>query len=128
LNDLAAIGEHNFLCQIGNENFNELSAYNENDNLKLAEVKIKSNIFVSNYMHAKIIAKNGKHITAMPEEYIRDELKTGKLVRILPEYYFGYINFYLLKNIEDSDPRFIKFKEFIDECMKNLPQLEIIDI
>ena len=124
--DLLSTTQHNFLCQIGNENFNELTVYSEDNNQKVSDLKIKSNIFLSNYMHAKIIARNGKYITAMPEEYIRDELRAGKLIRVLPEYYFGYISFYLLKNIEDSDARFVRFKEFIDDCMRNIDHQLIV--
>lgn len=120
LSNFTSVDKHNFLCQsvASNTMFNELSMFRESDNIKIGNIKIKSNIHLSNYMHAKIIIKNGDYIAAMPEEYIKSELDCGEFIRILPEYYFGYINFYLLKNIEDSDARFIKFREFIDDCMR----------
>ncbi len=119
LSDFTSVDKHNFLCQSVGSNtiFNELSVFRESDDIKIGDIKIRSNIHLSNYMHAKIIMKNGEYITAMPEEYVRSELDRGEFIRVLPEYYFGYINFYLLKNVEDSDVRFIKFREFIDDCM-----------
>ena len=119
LSDFTSVDKHSFLCQsVGSStSFNELSVFRESDDIKIGDIKIRSNIHLSNYMHAKIIMKNGEYITAMPEEYVRSELDRGEFIRVLPEYYFGYINFYLLKNVEGSDVRFIKFREFIDDCM-----------
>ena len=81
---------------------------------------IKSNpqFFVNNFADAKIFAMNHNGISCLPLHYIKDEIKQGKLVRVLDNYHAGIMDYYLLRNIAENDPRFIVFNNALSASLR----------
>ncbi len=96
------------------------TVFHESDDSVAEVVASNDRIAINHYMFAKQLILAGNIIGSLPESYIKDELKTGQLVRIMPEYHLGYTNYYLLSNIDKLDPRFMCFNKFLEECIKKV--------
>ena len=94
--------------------------FNEDTN-ETYEVPNEFRLRANSHDHTKIMLAAGDVIAGMPEEAIIQELESGEFVRLLPNYNFGYMTYYMLRNIEASDMRYKVFNEFIKSCMAKLP-------
>ena len=72
---------------------------------------------------SKILVADGHAISGIPEEAVVAELESGEFIRVMPDYHFGYITYYMLRNLDASDRRYKIFDEFIKNCMAKLPAL-----
>lgn len=77
-------------------------------------------LHVSSFFEAKVMVENGLAIAGYPEEAIKSKLLSGELVRIMPQYHLGYVPYYLLRNIANTDPRYIAFEAFLNQCLARL--------
>lgn len=80
-------------------------------------VELNTQFYVNNFLESKNYVYNNHGISAFPLHYIQDELDDGRLIRLLPEYHAGIIDYYLLRNIPEHDQRFIVFLEFLQQCL-----------
>lgn len=88
-------------------------------------IKTTPQIFVNNFVESKIFVANHQGIAGFPLHYIRDELASGALVRLLPEYYVGMMNYYLMRNIAESDRRYQVFYSFLMDCLREFDLIAI---
>ena len=81
---------------------------------------LKSNpqFFVNNFADAKIFAMNHNGITCLPQHYIEYEIRLGNLVRVLSNYHAGVMDYYLLRNIAENDPRFLLFNNVLSASLR----------
>lgn len=90
-------------------------------NVKTAEtylVKLKPKIFFANFNECKSFVLENNGIAGIPYSMIQKELETGRVMRLIPDWHAGVINYYLMRNIADNDPRYVVFLKFIHECLQ----------
>lgn len=87
---------------------------------KAIEVNQADRLMVNNFMQGMSIMKEGHAICCLPEDSVKSGLASGEIIRALPDYYLGYMTFYMLRNIDETDLRFKVFNEFIKSCMNKL--------
>ena len=102
---------------------NKIRLYSLNDNY--LEVKIQSKIVLSSYVEAKSFVMNHQGVADLPQFLIDAEIKSGKLIQLFPEYHTGFIDYYLMRNINEND---IKYKVFIDYIYKIFENLSDNDL
>lgn len=76
----------------------------------------RGRFFTNNALHNKRIALSGHAIAGGWDELFAEELKSGSLIRLFPEYTFGTLSFYLLKLTEYDNAAVRTFLEFLNEC------------
>ena len=72
----------------------------------------------NNALQSKQFAMSGHAIAGGWDIVFTKELATGDIIKVLPEYNFGEINFYLIRLNEYENPLITTFIQFIDECIK----------
>ncbi len=50
---------------------------------------------------------------------VEKAINEGKYIRVLPDYSFEKLDFYMLKRVQD-DPKINAFGDFIEECLVGL--------
>lgn len=83
-------------------------------------VKNPVNLKVNSFIESKIMVETHCIISGLPEESVKQELLSGELINVFPDYHFGLIDYYVIRNIEIDDPRFIAFNQFLNECINRL--------
>jgi DNA-binding transcriptional LysR family regulator len=81
-------------------------------------------LFSNNLLHSKKIALQGHAIVIGWDEIFVDELSQGKLEKILPDYDFGTINFYLIRPNRAENKAVNLLIEFLNQCFKNVEKDE----
>lgn len=76
----------------------------------------RGRFFTNNALHNKQIALSGHAIAGGWDELFMEELQSGELIRLFPEYTFGTISFYLLKLTEYDNVAVKAFLEFLESC------------
>jgi len=84
------------------------------------QVPNSTRLMINNFTQGLAIVNSGTAICFVPEESVYDELKSGKLIRVVPDYYLGHMTFYMLRNIDINDLRYKIFDKFIQECIQRL--------
>lgn len=95
---------------------------------EVINIRNKFRVRANNFLMAKHIVDSGHGIAGLPFAFIKDELESGKFVRILPELHAGVVNCYLMRNIEESDIRYKVFYKFLQECLERIPQSQLSPI
>ncbi len=76
----------------------------------------KANIYNNNALHCKPMVLSNKLICGGWDYLFQEELKSGKIIKALPNYSFGELHFYLVR-IQEHNTQLVKtFINFIDEC------------
>lgn len=88
---------------------------------KITTIMLDNKIATNSFMHNLALVDTGEFIAASYEAVLQEDYKTGKYIRLLPDYEFDEFDFYMLKRIED-DPRVNIFANFIEECFKEYNQ------
>lgn len=78
-------------------------------------------IYLNNSIHSVEMALSGKVMAGAWDALVQDELKSGKLVKILPEYSLGEIPCYLVRRPGNPSLLEQRFISFLEECFANLP-------
>lgn len=93
-------------------------------------IRNKFRIRANNFLMAKQIVDSSYGIAGLPFPFIKDELESGRLVRLLPELHAGVVNCYLMRNIEENDIRYKVFYKFLQECLERIPRsnLSTVDL
>ncbi|RLV58458.1 LysR family transcriptional regulator [Parashewanella curva] len=119
-NDITEMPEHNFIVY----RFLDSSAINELPEIdNIAGVKIKGNIHTNNISFARQAALAGKGIVCLPEEYAKQDVSDGKLIRLLSE----VSSFTSQYNIVYPSRSFLSLSasKFIDFVLQEIDKLSI---
>ncbi|MBP9769827.1 MAG: hypothetical protein KBD32_09690, partial [Burkholderiales bacterium] len=110
----------NHLC-VGNINF-DLTTDREVYTLhKSGTVLLFPNhgrLFTNNTLHNRQIALSGQAIAGGWDDFFAAELKSGQLCRVLPDYSFGEITFYLIRLKNHEKSAITTFIKFLDDCIE----------
>ena len=79
-----------------------------------------SPIYINNSIDNIEMARSGHFIINIPEVFITHDLIQGSFVPVLPEYSFGDINFYLIRNNSIHSKLEKVFTDFIDSCFSKV--------
>ena len=74
-------------------------------------------LFTNNTLHNRQIALSGQAIVGGWDDLFAAELKNGQLCRVLPDYSFGEINFYLIRLKNHEKSAITTFIKFLDDCI-----------
>ncbi len=101
---------------------NNLKPINELEvtNLKTGKVTTKlvnnASIYNNNALHCKPMVLSNKLICGGWDYLFQEELKSGEVIKVLPNYSFGELPFYLVRIQEHNTQLIRTFIDFIDEC------------
>ncbi len=110
---VTSIFQDNSICQAA-------YIFKEDNDEVVKKITVPTNIATNDFGFGKLMIDSGEVIGAYNEAYIRDELASGKLIRLLPEYHLGYLDIFLLRNIEEKDHRYQKFLAFLNSSLESL--------
>lgn len=82
-------------------------------------IKIKPKIIYNNFAEAKRFVLSNNGIAALPLSTISHELDNGKLIRLFPDYHVGILSYHLMRNIAETDSRYIVFMQFLQKCLSD---------
>lgn len=82
-------------------------------------IRIKPKIIYNNFVEAKRFVLSNNGIAALPLSTINHELDNGKLIRLFPDYHVGILNYHLMRNIAETDSRYIVFMQFLHKCLSD---------
>ncbi len=77
-------------------------------------------IMVNSSLHTKQLAIGGEIIIGAWDSIVKEELANGQLVKILPEYTFGELPYYLIRLPNSNNARIDAFIQFITDCFANI--------
>ena len=77
-------------------------------------------MYLNNSIHAIDMALHGEIVVGGWDALVQSELDAGKLVKILPEYYFGDIPCYLVRRSGTASLLEQQFINFIEDCFAKL--------
>ena len=75
-----------------------------------------ANVYINNIIHGVQLAKTGHYIVGGWDELITQELKSGELLPVLPEYIFGEMPCYLIRHNHAASNLENLFTEFLVAC------------
>ena len=90
-----------------------------NKTQQITTINVNHTLATNNFIHNLELVETGKFIALFYISAIDKALKAGKYVRILPDYSFEKLDFYMLKRVND-DPKINAFADFIEECLAGL--------
>ena len=80
------------------------------------QITFNPRLSVNNLLHAYEIAQSGEIIVAGWDSLLDPYMKTGEIVKILPEYSFGEIPCYLIRQSMETTALQTAFIDFIERC------------
>ena len=98
----------------------QISIFNEQTNEKTIIEHGNLRLFMNNSDQVMPMVYKGEAIGGVPRDKVFNELASGELIQILPEYYAGVETIYMSWTINKKDLRFKAFTKFIDNCIKKL--------
>ena len=75
-----------------------------------------SRILLNGILHATQLASNDTVIVGTADCLLKDELKSGAMVKVLPNYFFGEVPYYLTRLSNSKNSLTDKFIHFIEDC------------
>lgn len=78
--------------------------YSENDG-STTKLPVEYKLYLNSFIEAKNLVLADMAISGLMENDIKDELASGELVRLLPDYHLGYMNYYLVSKFDSEDVR-----------------------
>ncbi|AUR50860.1 LysR family transcriptional regulator [Aquella oligotrophica] len=121
LNKVEDAYKHFIVCRSDLEGLesNTIKLFSEDD-AKMVELEVKRKITLSSFVEAKSFIMGHQGIAELPEYLVQEELASNQLIRLFPEFHAGYIDYYLLRNINENDPKFKAFMTYINKIFDNL--------
>lgn len=83
-------------------------------------IPIIEKVRITNQVHAKNMIMCDNVIAGIQEKAVLEELANGKIVRVLPDYYLGMLEFFWMTNLNISDARHKAFYTFVMECIAKI--------
>lgn len=90
-----------------------------NKTQQITTINVNYTLATNNFVHNLELVDTGKFIAVFYASNVSSALKSGKYVRVLPDYSFDKLDFYMLKRVPD-DPKINAFANFIEECLATL--------
>ncbi|AUR51641.1 LysR family transcriptional regulator [Aquella oligotrophica] len=78
--------------------------YRENEGSTI-KLPVEYKLYLNSFIEAKNLVLADMAISGLMENDIKDELASGELVRLLPDYHLGYMNYYLVSKFDSEDVR-----------------------
>ncbi|TXI94100.1 MAG: LysR family transcriptional regulator [Neisseriales bacterium] len=92
--------------------------YKENENTTV-KLPVDYKLYLNSFIEAKNLVLSDIAISGLMENDIKDELASGELVRLLPDYHKGYMNYYLISRLDMEDIRYKSVLELIKHTFEN---------
>lgn len=120
LTDPADIDNHQIIIVLRDhgEIINRANIIN-NKTQQITTISVNHTLATNNFMHNLELVETGKFIATFYATAIDKALKAGKYIRVLPDYSFEKLDFYMLKRVND-DPKINAFADFLEECFAGL--------
>lgn len=99
----------------------QLSAYNEKDDTSQKICLDNGGININCWNAALDLLKLGNTITFVPECEIKAEIDSGEIIRLLPDFHFGTIKYYLVQTNHNTSTAQEVVKEFLYDCILQNP-------
>lgn len=77
-------------------------------------------LILSSWLEAKTVVMSHQAISGLPLSIAKDEIATGKLIRLFPNYHLGEFYYYLIRNIDESDTRYQVIFRFLTKILSEL--------
>lgn len=90
-----------------------------NETQQVTSININHTLATNNFMHNLELVDTGKFIAVFYVSAVEKAINEGKYVRVLPDYSFEKLDFYMLKRVQD-DPKINAFSNFLEECLAGL--------
>jgi DNA-binding transcriptional LysR family regulator len=90
-----------------------------NETQQITTININHTLATNNFMHNLELVETGKFIAVFYVSAVEKAINEGKYIRVLPDYSFEKLDFYMLKRVQD-DPKINAFGDFIEECLVGL--------
>ncbi|HRG62902.1 MAG TPA: LysR family transcriptional regulator [Burkholderiales bacterium] len=90
-----------------------------NETQQVTTININHTLATNNFMHNLELVETGKFIAVFYVSAVEKAINEGKYIRVLPDYSFEKLDFYMLKRVQD-DPKINAFGDFIEECLVGL--------
>lgn len=91
----------------------------DNKTQQVTTININHILATNNFMHNLELVKTGKFIAAFYASAVEKAINDGTYIRVLPDYSFEKLDFYILKRVHD-DPKINAFADFLEECLVGL--------
>lgn len=91
--------------------------FHEEDN-SVVPLDIDYKLYLNSFIEAKHLTLSGVTISGLMENDIKTELARGDLIRVLPDYHVGYMNYYLISKFETTDFRYHEVLEVLEDFFK----------
>ena len=105
------------------ENY-KVSLFHEKESLEYP-LKVNYKFYLNSFAEAKNLICAGIAIGGVLIDDITQELNNGSLIRILPDYHFGFINYYLVSNFSETDIRYIKIINLLEDFFTDLRKIQM---
>lgn len=90
------------------------------DNQPQKQIPNPTKLILSSWLEAKTVVLAHQAISGLPLSLVKDELATGKLVRLFPDYHLGEFYYYLIRNIDEDDTRYQVILRSLTKVLKEL--------
>lgn len=90
-----------------------------NETQQVTTININHTLATNNFMHNLELVETGKFIAVFYVSAVEKAINEGKYIRVLPDYSFEKLDFYMLKRVHD-DPKINAFADFLEECLVGL--------
>jgi DNA-binding transcriptional LysR family regulator len=90
-----------------------------NKTQQVTTININHTLATNNFMHNLELVETGRFIAVFYVSAVEKAINEGKYIRVLPDYSFEKLDFYMLKRVQD-DPKINAFGDFIEECLVGL--------
>lgn len=90
-----------------------------NETQQVTTININHTLATNNFMHNLELVETGRFIAVFYVSAVEKAINEGKYIRVLPDYSFEKLDFYMLKRVQD-DPKINAFGDFIEECLVGL--------
>jgi DNA-binding transcriptional LysR family regulator len=120
LTDPADIDNHQIIVVLRDhgEIINRANIIN-NKTQETITINVNHILATNNFFHNLELVETGKFIATFYATTVDKALEAGKYIRVLPDYSFEKLDFYMLKRVSD-DPKINAFADFLEECLLGL--------
>lgn len=89
------------------------------------QLSIRSRIYVNNFVEVERVINSHQVIAGMPLSVVKERISEKSLIRVLPDYHVGIMNYYLSRTINENDPRYKVFMDFINKCLEPIKHISV---
>jgi len=84
-------------------------------------IEIHSNykLYLNSFIESRNLVMSGVAISGLMEADIKHDLADGSLLRLLPDYHGGFMNYYLVSKFDEQDLRYKEVLNLLEEFFKH---------